>query len=192
MLRFVFVPGMNGGEMTDQWVAVCTRRSVLGENGGWTNPPAQKLLFIIQRIMRLKPVAVFCIMRNKCQASHEFNLDGFFLSPDHFNVPCEFFMQSLFFFSHWIFFPPVLLLQRGNNTITDADVFITLESLCSRKAAVSNLIVRALLPFLLLCCVSRLETHFALLFFCEKCYIIAKERNSWATERCSGSKVANN
>lgn len=80
------------------------RVEAFSARGGHTKPP--KLLFIIQRIMRLKPVAVFCIMRNKCQASHEFNLDVFFLSPDHFNVPCEFFMQSqTFFFPRWIFSP---------------------------------------------------------------------------------------
>lgn len=122
--------------------------------------------------MRLKPVAVFCIMRNKCQASHEFNLDVCFffclliILMSRVNFSCS----HNFSFFPLNFFPPVLLLQRGNNTITDADVFITLESLCSRKAAVSNLIVRALLPFLLFCCVPRLETHFALLFLREVLY----------------------
>lgn len=100
------------------------------KNGFERTKQTKKLLLIIQQIMGLNPVAagvVFCIMTRSVRLPDELNLDVFICLFVFFSSSCVNFSCSR------LPPPPLLNLacfpQRGTNTITSSDVFITLVSL---------------------------------------------------------------
>lgn len=113
-----------------------SRRQFGLKNGVERTKQTKKLLLIIQQIMGLNPVAagvVFCIMTRSVRLPDEFNLDVFInLFVCLFLSSCVNFSCSCLPPPPPILPPPLLNLacfpQRGTNTITSSDVFITLVS----------------------------------------------------------------